>query len=313
MRTSTILTMIVIALSLAGCASIGSSAVPQGNGSLPNRRSLVLRMLIPGPHHYVRHRGARFVSPSTNAVFVQVYPHGATRTAGSLIVQSAINVSSGSPACAGEVGFPRTCVAQIWIPPTSAVSDDILVATYDQAPVGGTIPGTAHALGIGALSGENIVAGEKNSFTVFLGGIVASLTGNRSSIDEASDGSRHQVAIVIDPEDFGGNPITAGNNDPFANPITVSISEAGGSGHVQLSLDGGTGATSVIVRSSSDGVVLNYDGKSPLGYSVTITLNAPATANILGASESVSLAPLSIGSSNDDYSPALLAFAGEWG
>ena len=163
------------------------------------------------------------------------------------------------------------------------------------------IPAGAHLLGLGALLDQAIVTGVDNVMSVFLGGVIDSLGGN-ASITLPVDGRTHQVALVIDPMDYGGQTITAGNDDPFANPIVVAINESGGS-HASLSLNGGAGASQVTVTKSSDSVDVNYDGNSAPSYTLSASLTAPSVGGSGGASEEVTFATLALASSNSEYTP----------
>ncbi len=228
-----------------------------------------MRLVIAGPHRARHVRGSsrpkhpKFVSPSTNGVLVAVYRHGVKHVPANIIVQGAVDVWSGSKACGGHTGFPRTCSASIDIPPTESTGADLVVSSYDAAPVAGSFT-SAHLLGYGTLLDRAIVGGKRNVFAVFLGGVVDGLSGNVAFVSLPGDGSPHAVGISIDPTDFDDNPIVARAADPYANPIRVS--ETGGSGHALLSLDGGAGAMRVTVSRSSDSVQLQYDGNGSVGY-----------------------------------------------
>ena len=102
-----------------------------------------------------------------------------------------------------------------------------------------------------------------------------------------ANGHAQSAVLVIAPTDFGNNPITAGTNDPYANPITVALTEMGGSGNASLSLNGGAASSSVQVTKSTDSVTLNYNGAGAPGYSFTVTLSASGVS-----SQSSTIAPL---------------------
>jgi streptogramin lyase len=304
---------------LAACAVHGSSPLPDGSAGAANsaaskradRVKVTMHLVIAGSPQRRRHRGrgAKFVSASTNGIMIQVYPHGAAQTAQNLIASAAVDVSSGSPACGGQTGSVRTCTAGVKLPVTKTNGDDFVLATYDAAPVSGNFT-TANLLGAGSLADQQIAAGRANAIVVFIGGAIASLTGNPASASLPGDGSQHSMGIVIDPEDFGNNPIKAGSGDPFANPIVVSAVETGGTGHVKFSLNGATPAPQVTVTHSTDSVQLVYDGGGAVGYSATVSLNAPAIRGAAGASESIMLSPLFLASSNADYTAPKLALNG---
>jgi virginiamycin B lyase len=260
-----------------------------------------MHMIISGPNkaRVLRGRGPKFVSPSTNGVEIQVFVHGS----GAPFLTTAVNVSSGSPACGGHTGFPRTCDATLVVPFTTTVGDDFSVTTYDQAPPpGGSIPVSANLLGVGRLSNQSILAGKANALEVFLGGVIDHVGGTAAFSSLPADGAAHTVAFVIDAYDFGVNKISATSAFPYANPITVSLVETGGSGHAALTLNGGAPAASVKASLSTDAVVLKYDGKGSPGYGITVSLVAPAVNGQGGASEHVAISPLFASAST--YQPA---------
>ena len=81
-----------------------------------------------------------------------------------------------------------------------------------------------------------------------MGGQIAHFGAALPSGSMPANGHAQSALLVIAPTDFGSNPITAGTNDPYANPITVAVSETGGTG-LTLSLNGGAASSSVQVTS----------------------------------------------------------------
>ena len=80
---------------------------------------------------------------------------------------------------------------------------------------------------------------------------------------------------MLNPSDFDNNPITAGSNDPYQNPISVQLSETGGSGHVQIVKNGTpTGGTSTTLNYSTDTVAVRYDGGGAPGYYVSVAVSS---------------------------------------
>ncbi len=303
-RAGALLTMVAVLAACSGGARNSGTlppAPPIGGGGTPSAQKVRLEMVIRGPHRKANlaRRGMRprFVSPSTDGVLVQAYPHGATQIPANLIAQNAVDVSSGSAACGGQSGYPRTCSVSIGVPATTSVTDDFVFTSYDAAPVGGSFPSGAHVLGIGSVLDQAIVANTNNVLTIYLGGVIAHLSGQAGFVSLPADGSAHSLSLVIDPSDYGNNPITAGSNDPYANPIVVSLSEAGGSGHASLSLNGGAGASSVTLTTSSDTVAVQYDGGGAVGYGASVTIAAPSVSGAGGASETVAVSPLFVSAS----------------
>ena len=290
---------------LTACAGGGvlpgspGSAVPGTSGPAgrvdSHRVPVALHVVIARAHRHHKGggRGPKFVSPGTNGLDVAVYPHGAAHTLANLIASAVVDVSSGSPACGKHVGYPRTCIANVRLAPTSAGHGyDVVVNTYDTPPSAtGSFAG-AHLIGVGALSNASVALGKVNDFAVYVSGVIASISGMPASVSLPGDGSEHQLALVIDPEDFGNHAISGGSKDPYANPIVVSLKETGGNGNMTLSLNGGAPAAQVTVSHSTDSVQLTYNGVGAAFYGATVTLTAAAVSGFGGAMESVNVSPL---------------------
>ena len=296
------LVIVLAALSLAACSESGSGLVPGSLHGNAHGAKTTMRIVIDGPRRPAARsrvrRGPRFVSPSTNGLAISIWPHGAAHTPGNAIVQTAIDVSSGSPACGGAAGFPRTCTASFDSAPQT---DDFSVQSYDAPPTGGVISPTAHLLGIGSAT-LAVNPGQANALIVYLCGVVAGFGTTPGFLSLPNTGTPATVALVIKPTDFGNNPISAGVNDPLANPISVSLSETGGSGHAALVLNGGAPAATAVVSNTSDTLQLVYDGVASPGYGVIVTFSASAVNGFGGATQQVYVSPLFV--STAFYRPA---------
>ena len=304
MRNRRLLSLALLAC-LAACAGGGvlpgspGNGAPGGSGQTAradaHRVPVALHVVIGRAHRHRKAggRGPKFVSPSTNGLAIAVYPHGAAHTLANLIASAVVDVSSGSPACGKHVGFPRTCTATMKLAATSAGHGyDVFVDSYDFPPSpSGSFAG-ANLLGAGALYNASVALGKANDLAVYISGVISSLSGLPASVSLPGDGFQHTLGIVIDPEDFGNHPISAGAKDPFANPIAVTLKETGGTGNVALSLNGGTPASHVTVTRSSDSVQLIYNGGGAAFYGATVTLTAPAVSGFGGATESLNVSPL---------------------
>jgi virginiamycin B lyase len=236
---------------------------------------------------------------------IQVLKHGTAK----VLAQAVADVASGSTACGGKKGSPRTCSIELTLK-QPATPVDIVIADYNRKPTHGKIPKSAKLLGYGRLLDKKLAPKTHYAFTAYLGGIIAGLSGNPGFVSLPGDGSDHSVAVVIDPTDFGNKPIVAGKKDPFANPIVARIAETGGSGHASLSLNGGAGTSSVTIAQSSDTVELNFDGGGTVGYGITVTLSAAAVKKSGGATETFYVSPLELKSSNAQYVAPTLALSG---
>lgn len=240
-------------------------------------------------------RRPKFISPSTNGIDIQVYAHGGN----TIIGESKTDISSGSAACGGQTGTPRTCTIDV---PAPAGNDDFIGTTYDAAPVSNSFS-SAHVLGRGTLT-ATIVSGANNQFTLYISGVITALGYLAPHASLPADGAVHTLGFVLNPSDYGNNPITAGANDPYSNPISVQLAESGGSGHVQIVKNGTpTGGTSTTLNYSSDTVAVRYDGLGSTGYSVLVSVSANNVTP-----ETLTISPLYVTSASPYYSSNTLTF-----
>jgi streptogramin lyase len=215
------------------------------------------------------HRAPRFISAATLGVDLKVMS-GAT-----LVAETVVDVSPGSAACGGSMSSPRTCTASTTLVPHGTYT--LIATTYDKAPVAGAIPGTAHALATSTVTGITVVDRTTTNATIYVGGIVNAY-GAPGFVSLSADGAAHQVGFAIAPTDYANEPIVAGVNDPYANPITLALTEVGGSGHVSLKLNGSNVGASATVSRSSDAVQVSYDGGGSVGYYATVAISASGVA-----------------------------------
>ena len=290
---------------LAGCGGGGGSAPAPGRSSTvvtppggPATQSVSVAVVIGGKQGTTQSklRRPKFVSPSTSGIDIKVYAHGGN----TIIGESETDISSGSAACGGQTGTPRTCFVQV---PAPAGNDDFVATTYDAAPVSNSFSG-AHVLGIGALT-ATITSGAANNLTLYISGVIDSLGFLAPHASVPADGASHTVGFVLNPSDFGNNPITAGANDPYQNPISVVLNETGGSGHVQIVKNGTpTGGTSTTLNYSSDTVAVKYDGLGAPGYDATVTVSSSGNAP-----ETLTISPLYVTSASPYSSGGTLTFS----
>jgi len=259
---------------LSACGGGGGSATlpatPPGNGGSSQTRAVTLSLLIPLARPSASARRPQFVSSATNGAVISL-------TQGGEPVQTAVDLSSASNVCT-TTDSGRSCTVQMNVVVGLAT---FAITTYDQAPVGGAIPGTAHVLGSGTVT-VTIVNGTNPPVNLFVGGQIANIGSQPNFASLAADGNPHTFGFVIDPVDFDNTPITAGANDPYANPIAVSVSETGGSGHSQLVYNGANSGSSATLLHSSDTIALSYDGGGAPGYSAVVSLstNGAGTYNV---------------------------------
>ncbi|HTA39557.1 MAG TPA: hypothetical protein VK760_10785, partial [Candidatus Acidoferrales bacterium] len=235
-----------------------------------------------------RTKRAHFISRSTDGVLARVYAHDDPQHL-HLLGRSATDVSSGSAACGGQTGYPRSCTVSV---PAPAGDDDFAFTTYDAPPNNGQFPSTAHVLGLGALT-QRIVADRNNGLAIYIGGVIASIGGAPAFASLAGDGKYQRFGFVLQPEDFNDDPIVAGKRDPYANPIALSLAETGSTGHASLSLNGRPGTSTIVSDHSDDRLALDYDGKGAPGYGIVVTISAKGVKP-----QKVQLSPLFVSSSS---------------
>jgi virginiamycin B lyase len=275
----------LLVLALAACgggggsgpAPIPSAPVPAPTQTLtPNKmQSVTISLVVPVNSGTTGAKHRAYISASAMGAGIVV-------TQGSTTVNATLDLSSGSTACTGS-GSSRTCTTTVTVP----FGNDVFTVTiYNQAPVSNAIPNGAAILGIGT-STVDVIAGSTSNVQVYIGGQIAHFGATLPAGSMPANGHAQNAVLVIAPTDFGNNPITAGVNDPYANPITVAVTETGGSGNASLSLNGGAASSSVQVTKATDSVTLNYNGAGSPGYSFTITLSASGVS-----SQSSMVAPL---------------------
>jgi virginiamycin B lyase len=299
------------ALLLNACAGNVTPAVPSNSALAaaqtmqPDHRKkrvrIKVRMTILGGRKH-RHPGKhpKFISPATDGVLSRVYAQsdpGRTH----LLGESAIDVASGSAACGGQTGYPRTCTVTIPAPPGA---DTFVFTTYDASPQSGKFPAGAHILGEGSLE-QTIVEDQPNTLAIYISGVIDAIGGVPAFTSFAGDGTVQTYGFVLQPEDFNDDPISAGPLDPYANPIALRLAETGGSGHAFLSLNGGAGTSSVTSRFSTDSIKLVYDGGGAPGYGMAVAISASGVAT-----QTLDLSPLYVSSTSPFFASSGLAFYG---
>jgi virginiamycin B lyase len=300
------------ALLLNACSGNVTPAVPSSTSALaaaqtmhPDHRKKRVRIkvrmtILGGRKHHRPGKHAKFISPATDGVLSQVYAQSDPGRQ-HLLGESAIDVSSGSAACGGQTGYPRTCTVTIPAPPGA---DTFVFTTYDAIPQAGKFPTTAHALGVGSLA-QTIVEDQPNTLAIYISGVIDAIRGVPAFTSFAGNGSVQTYGFVLQPEDFNDDPISAGPLDPYANPIALTLVETGGSGHAFLSLNGGAGTSSIVSRFSTDSIKLVYDGGGTPGYGMAVAISASGVAT-----QTLDLSPLYVSSTSPFFASSGLAFYG---
>ncbi|HZZ01003.1 MAG TPA: hypothetical protein VFE36_15690, partial [Candidatus Baltobacteraceae bacterium] len=255
----------------AGLSGGGAQTFVPGarSATTPDRRHrkrvhAYAQIIVPREHHH-RHRRPKYISPSTKGIQIVADYNGS----GTFVQTTVDALGPNAPDCqTTSSGFLCIVTATVW-----EGSNTITVTTYDTAPSNGKIPPSAQILGTAKID-TTVTAGKTPYISIFLGGEIGSINAKPAFSTAPADGASHDVAIVVNPKDFGNHKITAGTNDPFANPIDVTLSESGGNNHAVLLLNGkGTGSNATI-KFSGDTLGVRYDGGGKPGYSISVQLAA---------------------------------------
>jgi virginiamycin B lyase len=272
---------LIAILAACGGGGGGGSTVPVApTPSAPQQtpattQAVTFSLSIPLPASTPASRRRNFTSSATNGAVISV-----TSSAGGSATAT-VDLSPSSNACT-TAGTTRTCTVKMTVP---IGKDTFTIATYDTAPVNGAIPATAHELGIG--STIVTVTTSSSPVTISISGLIANLGVLPAFLSLPADGNVHQVPVVLAPTDFGDQPIVAGSADPYANPISLTLTESGGTGHAVLIFDGVASGTSATLTRSSDTVSVQYDGGGAPGYSIGLTVGATGVT-----STSTTISPL---------------------
>jgi hypothetical protein len=276
-----------LSLTLAACGGgTGGSTLP-ASPTKPQNVNATVTIYMDGTTAQSNARRPMFVSPSTNSSLLTITQH----TGGATVATIITDLSSASSNCTGS--SPRVCTIPISISPGTY---DFNLKTYDQAPVGGAIPSGATQLANATISGQVIAANAANNITFSLSAILSgtqkpgvtcspSACGALSYYSLPADGAAHSFTFAFTVYDVDGNPITG--SVPFQTPVSVTLTETGGTGHSYLVLNGTNSGTSASITKATDTLALHYDGAGATGYTTT--------TNIGGTS--ISLSPMYVGGS----------------
>lgn len=271
-RVARLATAGALACILAACSGGGTgtqSALPSSPGqgqSLANVQVRIVDTTSGASQTASGKKRPMYISPSTNASSLQVTPTGGSSQT---IVT---NLSSGSPNC--TTATPRVCTIPMQL---TAGTYTFALKTYDEAPVSGSIPAGANQLAQASTT-ATIQLNTTNTINFALSGIVVgspgvsctSSCGALSYMSLPANGTTQTFAFAVSATDADGNVITGSN--PYSSPITVTLTETGGSGNSALIYNGtNVGATATLVK-PTDTLALQYNGGGASGYSTTTNI-----------------------------------------
>ncbi len=287
-------------LLIAGCGGGGSgvvSSAPTIPAQHPTQEGNVAISIVFPPASSASVRRPAYVSPSVNGATI-----GVKSASTGAVVTTTVDLSASSNACSTS-GSTRTCTANAL---AFYDNDTFTITLYDTAPVNGAIPASAHVLGVGVQT-ATITQGFRGTIGVSVGGQVASIAVSPSFVSAPANGTPQTIPLTFTARDAGGNTIVTSASAPFANPINVSLTESGGSGHSTLLVNGSPSGTSATIQQSGTTIAIVYDGGGSQGYQAPVAFSATGPAT-----QSVQFAPMYVtiptgyvtGSSISLYGPA---------
>jgi virginiamycin B lyase len=302
-------------LAAGGCAgeSPRLQTVPTaGAGGTPTLDASV-RFLVPNRIGNESARGRRlnrrsrgklhqlFLAANTAGIKLFVYRAG-TRTGA--IAQLVGDVSSSSPQCT-HVANGRACTFSLAVPAGGPY--DFVVSTFDQAPVGGSIPGGANQLGA-AVDTTKIEVGKANAVSISVGGVVAS-----TFVIVPRPGLFHAIAsttqqITIGALDRDGNLIASDAYvDPDGDPLTIAPTSNAGSA---ISF-----TPASFAAPQTNGVLLKYDAtratSTQIQNGIAAVLSAPSNGIVPGVAQ-IQIQPYILTTTATGSGPEDVALNGGW-
>jgi hypothetical protein len=242
--------------------SPGSSSASVQAAKNRHKASLTIRVHIPKKRHHVK--GARFVSASTKGM--TLYFKGAST------FQEAVALTPSSPGCS-TVATATICQITVLLTPDTYQAT---VATYDLAPVNGSIPLDANQLASGR-STLTVKRGTANQLGITLDGLPSTFAVTALPAGTVGTAFTSPQPFNVAAMDADGNVIVG----TYSVPVALNNSDM-------------TGATSIVtggfdaplpgeLASSSDTAGLTYNG-SPIA--TRITAFGLTSGTVLGGSGS---------------------------
>ncbi|HEY1976420.1 MAG TPA: hypothetical protein VGG89_07750 [Candidatus Baltobacteraceae bacterium] len=222
------------------------------------KENLTIRVRIPKARH---HKRGRYISPATRGMKLSF--------TGTKSFTEAIALTQVSQGCSNSTGAVE-CTVTVALPTgTYAVS----VATYDQAPSGGTFSSGAKLLSTASNLPLTVKLGKPNTLKVTLDGVPAALA--VSGIPSGSAGMAFSaLGFTVAVNDAGGYTIVG----TYDSPVTLSDSDK--SGATSIATSGSDKPAAGKLLSSNDNATLSYSGLAlapvTIGASVTGATNASA-------------------------------------
>jgi hypothetical protein len=264
--------------SIAHEISVGSEGLRIGGTRRRTLGTLIVDIRIPRDKHR-RGESPRYISPATNGMSLTFV--GPTR------LKEAIGLTPSSPGCTISGGATNCRTSARVLPGRYTAS----VSTFNQAPVGGSIPGTAKLLSTASHAPFTINAGFDNAVNFTLSGVPSSFVISGMPSGSAGTAFVAQQNFVVTAKDAGGYTIVG------AYDTAVTLADSDSTGATTLATTGSDDPPAGELLSSSDVPTLTYTGLaiSPATISVqasgatekTATFAPALSAIVIGTSDSM--------------------------
>lgn len=281
-----------------GSGSSGGAITPQTPvGGQNTGTSAVIRITIPQSANGSTRR-RNFVGADVNGATIAAYATG-----GTVPSPQAFDLSASSSLCTTSASS-RSCTLTVTAP---FGNDTFAVTTYDKPPVGGAMPSNANVLGTATVAATIVAGSIPAPIQIFVDGVISGIASLNPLVTLASGSGTQTQTVMFNPVDLDNAPITAGASDNYANPIAVTLTETGGSGLTQLTVNGAAVGTSTTLTQSSQTLGVTYTGGGAPGYFATVNL---ATAGASPVTKTFNVAPMYITSTSSMFTPFAVAFTG---
>ncbi len=210
-------------LALSACSGGGGSGIPTAGGATKSLQSVAatIRITVPNAAGTVNAKLRKRYSVAWNTAGINVTAYASPKSSHpTALAQSAFDVSTTSASCSATA-TGRTCTFSLTLPGPG--TDDFITTSYDAAPVNGTIPVTAHQLGVGIATAVTVANGA-NPLSFTIDGVVASATilPLSATFPALSNGT---IPVNVQALDADGSTIVADNYvDASGNPVTIALS-----------------------------------------------------------------------------------------
>ncbi len=219
---------------------------------------LVVRIRIPKTRK-TRREGPRYVSQSTKGMMLAF--------TGASTVTDVVDLTPSDPRC---VGSPLTCTIGLDLKTGNYAAT---IDTFDEAPVNGAIPVSAHVLSAANNVALKVTLGVANTFRVTLDGVAETIAVGGFPNAAAGTGFSNK-SFTVTAKDAGGNIIVG----TYSTPIVLTDNDP--SGATTIATGGSDGPPAGELFSSSDAATISYSGLAILPVTISAAAGAARGSGI---------------------------------